>query len=689
MKNYLLVLMVSIFAVSCSNLNEVGSPEESSNEHQLDYSSLLEDKGDYYLYDNCIRLYIEDEIHKNYINELKTNSVSSRGCKMKSTLTWNKWGKGVVRYVFMDVDESTKNLVKRSIKIIESVCDVKYEDYTGKISGNNYDYYYRIYKSTSSSISSSTLGQGRISVAHINRLASLSNVIHELLHGLGMHHEQVRWDAYKYVTFNKENLVLSIDPSNYEPADKDECETYGDYDYLSIMHYEKDAGGENVLVAKNGSDLGGNNLSRWDKYTLRELYGKSKHKHKVYSGNFVKNGSDNKKEIIIINGDVFELRGTDGNIIKMHVSGDQIRHDSLYLTKTWIFDFKKDKFRVGDFDGDGLDDLLVTSDWGLGVISPDFYNRLETKVFAKNRTWFGSWCFDSKNDEILEIADFDGEPGDEILIKSAWGLGLLKYDNGTFRSLVCKPNKASFDGWRYDKDHKILGVGDFNGDDKKDFLIQSDWGLGILSYKGNGTFDCYLAKPFGSRFRHWAYYKGQQLMGTGNFDGIKGDEILIVSNWGVGILKLTKDENLTSIMCKPYSDLDYPLSGQSFSNKYYPNSCAKNGYRNEIKFIGDLYNKGRDYIMMNRVNHFYNSQLQDDYLFYFDGSTLKLAKKGLINSILRNYTGTSEILGTIDMTGDGTKSLLVYDPFSDLQIHSMKTKYPGGSTKLFCTHDYY
>merc|ERR1719359_1892700 len=65
---------------------------------------------------------------------------------------------------------------------------------------------------------------------------SVGTAIHELGHALGMAHEQSRPDRDNYVRVNWQNI---------EPSKRSQFEvvkgayTHGDYDPLSIMHYDR------------------------------------------------------------------------------------------------------------------------------------------------------------------------------------------------------------------------------------------------------------------------------------------------------------------------------------------------------------------------------------------------------------------------------------------------------------------
>eukprot|EP01084_Bolivina_argentea_P257716 434251_1 len=96
-------------------------------------------------------------------------------------------------------------------------------------------------------------------------------VMHEMMHVLGFHHEQIRCDAKYHCKSNKNQSNGTI--------------AFGQYDYLSIMHYPNRSG----FIAKNRelSRLAdsGTTFSQGDLAALRRIYGKRKqHSNKLHFG---------------------------------------------------------------------------------------------------------------------------------------------------------------------------------------------------------------------------------------------------------------------------------------------------------------------------------------------------------------------------------------------------------------------
>ncbi|MEQ2204537.1 hypothetical protein XENOCAPTIV_014829 [Xenoophorus captivus] len=78
----------------------------------------------------------------------------------------------------------------------------------------------------------------------------LAIVEHELLHALGFNHEQSRYDRDDYVQIVFANIITGKE-HNFRKVTIDESTTHGvPYDYMSVMHYGKDA-----FSNRNGSTI--------------------------------------------------------------------------------------------------------------------------------------------------------------------------------------------------------------------------------------------------------------------------------------------------------------------------------------------------------------------------------------------------------------------------------------------------
>ena len=232
----------------------------------------------------------------------------------------------------------------------------------------------------------------------------------------------------------------------------------------------------------------------------------------------------------------------------------------------------------GDFNGDGNKDFILSSSWGIGILTFDKPHWRQL-VVKPNGSWFGGWNFDSRHNRIEGTGDFNGDGKDDIVVRSNWGLGILTLNSsGSLSSLMKQPKNTWFGNWRWDasinsgKD-KIYAISDFNKDNKADILVTSSWGIGILTLSGN-SMTAYVAKPNGTGFGGWNFdSRHNWVEGTGDFNGDGKDDIVVRSDRGLGILTLNNNGSLASLMTQPkntwFSNWRWDASINSGKDKIY------------------------------------------------------------------------------------------------------------------------
>src|SRR5262249_19484506 len=206
--------------------------------------------------------------------------------------------------------------------------------------------------------------------------------------------------------------------------------------------------------------------------------------------------------------------------------------------------------KFGDFNGDHRADIVVTrggntpgsssalSSGALGILTFDG-TSLTTLVAAPHMTAFGTWLYDSNKDRILAIGDFDHDFRDEILVvrpADADGrgrVGILKYNGAVsdqakrLMPLFVATDETWFGGWRFQSAvTRIVGTADINGDGRKDIVITSAWGIGVLTYDG-GSLTSLTVQRNGTKFGRSGNSSGDWVLDTllnsiegfGDFDG--------------------------------------------------------------------------------------------------------------------------------------------------------------------------
>jgi hypothetical protein len=204
----------------------------------------------------------------------------------------------------------------------------------------------------------------------------------------------------------------------------------------------------------------------------------------------------------------------------------------------WLLNTGDNSFGpVGDFDGDGKMEILVTSPWGIGVFKLNGAT-MSVPMMAPNGTRFGGWLLNTADNTFGPVGDFDGDGKAEILVSSPWGVGIMKLSGSTFSVPMMAPNGTRFGGWLLNTaDNAFEPAGDFDGDRKAEILVTSPWGAGLLKLNGS-TLSAPMMQPNGTRFGGWLLNTGDNRLGTvKDFNGDGRAEILITSPWGIGILE--------------------------------------------------------------------------------------------------------------------------------------------------------
>jgi subtilisin family serine protease len=229
---------------------------------------------------------------------------------------------------------------------------------------------------------------------------------------------------------------------------------------------------------------------------------------------------------------VLKLAGSTFNVPMMAPNGTRFGG--------WLLNTADNRFGpAGDFDGDGRTEVLVTSPWGIGILKlgNGTFNPL---VMAPNGTRFGGWLLNTADNRFCLAADLNGDGRDELLVVSPWGVGVLRWDGTALRAPMMAPNSTRFGGWLLNTtDNQIGPAADLDADNRAELLIRSPWGIGVLKLSGT-TFTVPMMAPNGTRFGGWLLNTADNNFDVvRDLDGDRRADVVVTSPWGIGVLQLS------------------------------------------------------------------------------------------------------------------------------------------------------
>ncbi|MFO0640666.1 MAG: VCBS repeat-containing protein [Polyangiaceae bacterium] len=146
---------------------------------------------------------------------------------------------------------------------------------------------------------------------------------------------------------------------------------------------------------------------------------------------------------------------------------------------------------VGDFDGDGVDDFVVRSAWGVGVLSAaDWFSATSFRTIAAIQWGATIVAGAPMAPSEIVVGDFDRDGRADLLMRdqTTGRLVLAKYDTSTkVLTGVASVAKGAVmnDGWRWGGEYLVQKrVGRFVDPSADSIFIDNTWGSAVIGVSG-------------------------------------------------------------------------------------------------------------------------------------------------------------------------------------------------------------
>lgn len=256
---------------------------------------------------------------------------------------------------------------------------------------------------------------------------------------------------------------------------------------------------------------------------------------KCYAGDF--NG-DGKSDVLIHSGNSIQIFRSDGKQLT-HVFSAVER-----VPGSWQFQ-PNDRFYIGDFNGDGKDEVAVFngSDWVmpyLGLLADDGNKGL--KLIARYDGDIDGWGGFAAND-LFYVGDFNGDGKQDLYVFNGvdWSMtyvGMLR-SSGTGFSLVNRFD-GDIPGWGGLAPHDQLFVGDFNGDKKSDLYIfnGADWSMAYVGMFRSTGANLKMVARYDGDIPGWGGLAPNDKLYVGDFNADKRADLYIFNgaDWSMAYL---------------------------------------------------------------------------------------------------------------------------------------------------------
>jgi hypothetical protein len=209
---------------------------------------------------------------------------------------------------------------------------------------------------------------------------------------------------------------------------------------------------------------------------------------------------------------------------------------------------------AGDFNGDGKSDVLIHNDNGIMIYRSS--GAALDLVFSAVERVPGSWQFQPS--DHFYVGDFNGDGKDEVLIFNGvdWNmpyLGLLADDGSSGLRLIARYD-GTMPGWQFKRDDRFF-VGDFDGDRRTDAYVfnGTNWSipyLGMLHSTGSGLA---LTRRYDANLPGWQMKPTDQHF-VGDFNADHKADLFVFNGdaWSIAYLGMLASDGAGLTMTRRY-----------------------------------------------------------------------------------------------------------------------------------------